>query len=929
MSEAGNGDRIVGGYRLERMVGEGPHGEIFESTDNFGRRVEVHCYDGKALEGRLAQDDFFEAVRRTAAVAHESSCLMLEMGAEEDLWFVVFVAPDAPSLRQLLERGGGLAEERVRVAAEGAADALARLAAGGLRHGDLRPETVYLSGGRVFLSPPRLIPATVEERSAAYLAPEELRGEEGDIRSDLFTLGLVLREALSGRRAVPASSPGEALGILGTGLSPPPPEIAPEMAGLLSALAALDPDDRPSDPLTIPRVLAGEIRLSPPPVAAVAEAPPATGAAEAIRVPSRHAREARLVVPSSKGESLWEIREDEVWLSLDPEGYAEVAPEEGERALAVVRREPDGLVAAAVPDREPHLRVNGSLVDRHVLAPGDRLQLGDAILTFEEMPAPPRPSAPLRAGGRRKGDLAIAVGAVVLCLVVVTQAIVRWQGLRSEGEPEIREAEEIVARAEEMARAGTESAPTDRVPVAPVPPLEEDAAARRKAVALAAQVASAWRDVVSESDAMIRDDSVYDAWVLYRNFADDHSETRFGDRAASMADGLMEILTSRHEEDSERLAQAMAGGDFDVALALLDRIEVYGSPRMRNQVREKREEIRRHLQETQIPESDGMPPGPGPEVPGPDGPEAPPDPVPGAADDRLETRAERAFEAGSKAVLRQRWSEALRHLENLSSPPLAGTRFYLERQSEVERMLGLARLEVEGLAALFRGEVKKGRGREVQITYTFETAAEEEDWVFFNPFADPRSGRFDHYENTMRGRGVGALAHNAVFEPGTLEMEVRLQAVVPHDLGVIFLEPKNLVRFYLYSIQNRFFTIGAERARLDENVIWIFGGGAWADTPNAEIGFVRVAKSPQPEITGSEWLDLVATKTGDRVTMSIKRSAPLSGSALGDDRYEFPALRPGLYMLGSEMVVDKVVIRGVLDEGWAEGAMRKARERFK
>ncbi len=221
------------------------------------------------------------------------------------------------------------------------------------------------------------------------------------------------------------------------------------------------------------------------------------------------------------------------------------------------------------------------------------------------------------------------------------------------------------------------------------------------------------------------------------------------------------------------------------------------------------------------------------------------------------------------------------------------------------------------------------RGRHVILTYTFTTAGEEEDWTFVKPFADPGLGRFDHAGETMTARGVGALVHNGVFEPGSLVMKARVQAVQPHDFGLMYFEPETMTRFFLFDVQNRYFTLGAGRNRIDENVIWNVGGGAWSDTPNGEIGFVFKARSRSPAVSAGEWIDLVAEKRGDTVSFSIKKSHPLKGSALGDDGYRFPALRPGLFVLKSEAVFERVVIEGTLDEGWAKGAFNRAREKFR
>ena len=187
MSEAEEGQ--VGAYQLLRKIGRGGMGTVYEALDGVtGRRVAV-----KLLSGELSGDEeLAERFRREAlAVAH------LEQLTGTDL--------------KVLIEGGHLGPlpQRLRIMGQ-AASGMGFVHAKGLVHRDLKPGNIHVTPegvakimdfGLVRLGDSDMTRTGMVMGSPAYMSPEQLKGEKADARSDVFALGAVFYELLSGRRA--------------------------------------------------------------------------------------------------------------------------------------------------------------------------------------------------------------------------------------------------------------------------------------------------------------------------------------------------------------------------------------------------------------------------------------------------------------------------------------------------------------------------------------------------------------------------------------------------------------------------------------------------------------------------------------------------------------------------------------------------------
>jgi len=243
--------KTVGSYRLGRLLGSGGMADVYGSLDlRTGEEVAVKVFRDTCLGGT---DRRGAEVRTLTALRHPNLVELLDAGTHDGREFLVMTLVEGPTL------GEACHDQRLplaRTAQIGAAvaDALAYVHAGDVVHRDVKPDNVLLGpGSRVRLADfgiARMISATRITRSglivgtAGYLAPEQVRGGDVATAADVYALGLVLLECLTGHPEYQGTAVESALARL---YRRPhlPAELPTGWAALLDAMTATDWAARP------------------------------------------------------------------------------------------------------------------------------------------------------------------------------------------------------------------------------------------------------------------------------------------------------------------------------------------------------------------------------------------------------------------------------------------------------------------------------------------------------------------------------------------------------------------------------------------------------------------------------------------------------------------------------------------------------------
>jgi len=258
-------------YEIVRPIGAGGMGEVYRARDTkLSRDVAI-----KVLLPELASDAErlarFETEARTAsALNHPHIVTIFEIGQANGASFIAMELVEGRTLRELLSEGAVPVKRLLSIGAQ-ASEGLAKAHAAGIVHRDLKPENVMVtrdgfvkildfglaklvrtgfesSQGAELATMPRATKAGTILGTVGYMSPEQASGEPADFRSDQFSLGSILYEMATGRRAFDRPTDAQTLSAIIEAEPPSLPEAAPriptDVAWVIERCLAKDPEDR-------------------------------------------------------------------------------------------------------------------------------------------------------------------------------------------------------------------------------------------------------------------------------------------------------------------------------------------------------------------------------------------------------------------------------------------------------------------------------------------------------------------------------------------------------------------------------------------------------------------------------------------------------------------------------------------------------------
>jgi Tol biopolymer transport system component/predicted Ser/Thr protein kinase len=247
----------LGPYRVEALLGAGGMGQVYKARDTrLGRTIALKVLPPEMMADPERKRRFVQEAQTASALNHPNIVTIYDIGSENDVDFIAMEYVDGKTLQNLIPQLGLPLRDVLELAAQ-AAEALARAHAANIVHRDLKPGNIMVTeekqvkvvdfGLAKLTEPTREIDLTLTTTGAivgtpAYMAPEQALGQAVDERSDVFSLGAVLYEMVTGKRAFSGASQVDVLHAITH--STPDPIGPPELQWVVDKALAKDPRER-------------------------------------------------------------------------------------------------------------------------------------------------------------------------------------------------------------------------------------------------------------------------------------------------------------------------------------------------------------------------------------------------------------------------------------------------------------------------------------------------------------------------------------------------------------------------------------------------------------------------------------------------------------------------------------------------------------
>jgi eukaryotic-like serine/threonine-protein kinase len=256
---------LLGSYEIVSLLGSGGMGEVYRARDRrLEREVAIKTLSVRAGTGEDSILRFEREAKAASSLRHPHILHVYDIGTEGETRYIAMELVEGETLRRKMRSGTDVMRLLEWLAQ--AADALAKAHSAGIVHRDVKPENIMVTDdgyakvldfGLAKLVPGDAVAdAATAVRSAesipgtvlgtiGYMSPEQAQGQSVDHRTDIFSFGCVLHEALAGRPPFAGQSDLDTLRrLVGSDPDPLPPHVAPEMQQIVARCLAKEPERR-------------------------------------------------------------------------------------------------------------------------------------------------------------------------------------------------------------------------------------------------------------------------------------------------------------------------------------------------------------------------------------------------------------------------------------------------------------------------------------------------------------------------------------------------------------------------------------------------------------------------------------------------------------------------------------------------------------
>jgi Tol biopolymer transport system component len=263
--------RSLAHYKITAAIGAGGMGEVYRATDTkLGRDVAIKVLPAGTASDPERRQRFEQEARSASALNHPNILTVHDIGEADGTFYIAMELVEGKTLRDLVASGEPLPTKKLLDIAVQAAEGLAKAHAAGIVHRDLKPENLMVSKdgfvkildfGLAKLTEPvsqdaSVLPTAIASPTqpgtvmgtAGYMSPEQASGQPLDFRSDQFSLGAILYEMATGKRAFQRKTGAETLVAIIREEPAPLSELAPKAPApvrwIVERCLAKDPEER-------------------------------------------------------------------------------------------------------------------------------------------------------------------------------------------------------------------------------------------------------------------------------------------------------------------------------------------------------------------------------------------------------------------------------------------------------------------------------------------------------------------------------------------------------------------------------------------------------------------------------------------------------------------------------------------------------------